>query len=1000
MKKIILIILCICFSPLIFAQYKVTIEAFVLDKKTNQPIPYVNIGFVEKSIGTVSNEDGGFRIIYHEDIIGGDELLQFSALGYKTLKVKASQLVGFLTNTDKFYLTPEPLVLDEVFITNEKRSQIRLGDTNNSTNLMGYWKDKIALGGEIATKIKIKSKDTKLLDLRFNIVENLSDSLRVRVNVYQYKKRYPRGNLLKTNIYHTISKKSGEEIIDLKTYNISVDHDIVIGLELIEVFGDNIGFAVSANKLSGTSFIRYISQDKWMRYAQVGVNFNILTSFPDENHKEVVIKRAKPQKVTLYYDVSKQMKHRDANKEFKLLSNYLKSLDDVEVEVIKFNNGAEQAKVFNISKGKSFALINYLKNSDYDGASNFKNVLKTNAFNADIVLLFTNGMSHFSPMEQEVNTPSFCINSLTEANHYALQKTAFYADGHYINLNKVSEQLALSFMLNEINDKTIYNSEHKVIVKGDVHGKVSSPSGSIQGATIRVENSFIEAQSDVDGLFDIDAKEGDVLVVSYLGMLEKKVELTKSKEIRILMIPDGELLEAIVLKGEKKRKEDVETGYGKSKKDAVGYSVSTLTSKDIKPHHNTLLDVLRGRFAGIKIVGSPNDFRIMIRGAGSFNTPGFAIFDIDGMIYLENPPHVDPQNIESITILKSLAAVIRYGSAGAGGVIKIKNKFGSKQQRQRKLDTLLVKGNDYTDEHIQYIGTMSKIPGYLLEFEKADSYEAALEIYNKHKTLRSFWSIPYYLDVSNYFIKWNKEKAYTILSNIASVAYNNPKALKIFAYKLEEFEKYEEAKYIYERIAVLRPSHEQSYRDLALIYNKVGNYESAMKLYKKMMTNAIDGLDVNGLLKTIERETMHLLAFHKSKVNYSEIPENLLTDDLKFDLRIVFEWNDPETEFILQFVNPKKKFFKWFHTKFDNKERLLDEIKKGYHIEEFVIDDAEAGEWIINIECLSKEDLLNPTYLKYTVFKNYGLANESKTTKVIKLQEQRQKVTLDSFLYQ
>jgi len=119
MKISLLVLFVFCLSNTLLAQYEVTIEAFVLDKETKQPIPYVNIGFFEKSIGTVSNEDGKFTLIYHEDIVGGKEFLQFSVLGYKTLKVRASQLIKFLTNTNKFYLIPEPVELEEVFIINE-----------------------------------------------------------------------------------------------------------------------------------------------------------------------------------------------------------------------------------------------------------------------------------------------------------------------------------------------------------------------------------------------------------------------------------------------------------------------------------------------------------------------------------------------------------------------------------------------------------------------------------------------------------------------------------------------------------------------------------------------------------------------------------------------------------------------------------------------------------------------------------------------------------------
>ena len=59
----------------------------------------------------------------------------------------------------------------------------------------------------------------------------------------------------------------------------------------------------------------------------------------------------------------------------------------------------------------------------------------------------------------------------------------------------------------------------------------------------------------------------------------------------------------------------------------------------------------------------------------------------------------------------------------------------------------------------------------------------------------------------------------------------------------------------------------------------------------------------------------------------------------------------------------------------------------------------DKGEWIINLECFSEESSTNPTYLKYTVFKNYGLPKETKEVHIIKLFQYQQKVTLDKFMY-
>ena len=98
----------------------------------------------------------------------------------------------------------------------------------------------------------------------------------------------------------------------------------------------------------------------------------------------------------------------------------------------------------------------------------------------------------------------------------------------------------------------------------------------------------------------------------------------------------------------------------------------------ISPAATTLLDVIVGKFPGITVVGdnvanaSP---RILVRGGSlSINYQAYAIYDIDGSIQTEFPSYIDPQQVKSITILRSLATTNRYGGMGRGGAIVIKLK--------------------------------------------------------------------------------------------------------------------------------------------------------------------------------------------------------------------------------------------------------------------------------------------------------------------------------------
>ena len=549
-------------------------------------------------------------------------------------------------------------------------------------------------------------------------------------------------------------------------------------------------------------------------------------------------------------------------------------------------------------------------------------------------------------------------------------------------------------------------------------GKIFSVSGPIQGATVRIKNSLIEAQSDFDGYFNINAKEGDLLIVNYLGMIEKQTTVENFNDLYILLKTETQILDEVVLSSTNKNGEnEVDTGYGKKNVDAVGYSNSTITKKDISPGANNLVDVIRGQFAGVRVEGFSTP-RVTIRGGtGSMNTPAYAIFDIDGLIFEDFPTFINPKQIESITVLKSYGATNRYGSVGRGGVfvIKMSNLYKGSSQT---LDSALIKGNDYTEE-LSMIG-FEENSKYLDELEQSFSFENAKEIYESQTSMLEFKSVPYYFDCFDYFKRWNDDFAFSILTSAVISAKSNPKALKALAYKMETIDRNLEAELVYEHLFKIRPSHEQSYRDLALIYSKNKKYVLAADIYKKILLNSIEDVEVLGLQKTIANEAYHLYSTNRASFDFKNFPikilKNLLPDlnlnktnvknmpfikskDFGYDYRVVFDWSDSNIEFNVQFVSPSKKFFNWSHTKFENKNQLIDEIKFGYNTEEFIIDDSQKGEWLINIDNFSMESSINPTFLKYTVYKNYGRDNEIQKTKVINLNKLNQKITLDKLFY-
>ena len=116
----------------------------------------------------------------------------------------------------------------------------------------------------------------------------------------------------------------------------------------------------------------------------------------------------------------------------------------------------------------------------------------------------------------------------------------------------------------------------------------------------------------------------------------------------------------------------------------------------------------------------------------------------------------------------------------------------------------------------------------------------------------------------------------SIMLDAVIYAKSNPKALKALAYKMESIDRNIDAELVYEHLLKIRPYHEQSYRDLALIYSKNKKYVMAADIYKKVLLNEIDEVEVLGLQKTIANEAYNLYTNHRDKIDFKNFPVDVL----------------------------------------------------------------------------------------------------------------------------
>jgi len=275
----------------------------IIDVDTNLPIPYVNIGVLEKGIGTVSDEEGLFHLSLNESKLSYKDSVQFSSMGYQTLKEGVADLEFVYNEYSEILMQPESVELNEVVVTNRGAFEVSdvVGYQNYGENTFGYWKDNIALGGELATKIRIKKGLRKLNTLFFEVFDNPSDSVLVRVNLYDMgKTKSVNGKNLNesnNNILYTIYPTTKLAVVDLTPYSIYVRNDFFVSLELLKVYGDEpIGLVIAASVDKGTYSLRkFASMDKWEVLPLTSMAYHLNTTY-FSNSKKANSKVLKAQK--------------------------------------------------------------------------------------------------------------------------------------------------------------------------------------------------------------------------------------------------------------------------------------------------------------------------------------------------------------------------------------------------------------------------------------------------------------------------------------------------------------------------------------------------------------------------------------------------------------------------------------------------------------------------------------------------------------------------------
>jgi hypothetical protein len=262
MRGILIIFLSLFYSSLSFSQ---SISGQVVDAANREPLAFVSIGIIGTSKGTITNENGSFKVLING--MASDAKVRFSMVGFESQTIFIKDLIGHENNIQ---LKEQPVKLKEVIVRSTKAKRWTIGTKASNTKAMTGWGGcgncSEDLGGiERGIKIEI-SKPVFVERVNFYVAYFGYDSMLLRLHIRRIKNDLPAEELLTDNIYLGV-KSTGWKEIDLTNYNLSFTEDLAVSVEWVKAWGKTKdrenALKLSVKMFKGTLFSKDAIESQW-----------------------------------------------------------------------------------------------------------------------------------------------------------------------------------------------------------------------------------------------------------------------------------------------------------------------------------------------------------------------------------------------------------------------------------------------------------------------------------------------------------------------------------------------------------------------------------------------------------------------------------------------------------------------------------------------------------------------------------------------------------------
>jgi len=733
--------------------------------------------------------------------------------------------------------------------------------------------------------------------------------------------------------------------------------------------------------------------------------------------------------IAIIWDRSLSSKNRDLEKEFNLLDQFFSENQNIVVDLGYLDIRFSKVRTFQISQGNWEELRNQLKQTVYDGGTDYSQV-KSGVLHGANYLFFSDGLSTFGQSKIVLDQPTYCITSSISSDYANLKQIAQTHYGKMVNLTNTTITQAYN-SLNSIDllflgVKEQYTFTEIYPEKGSPVQSYFSVSGLGKDSGVKeitllvgdgtqiikeikvplksdngeVDLQQIWAQKKINAL-DIqyeDHREEIEAIGKQFGIVTRNTSLIVLENvedyIRYAITPPAELLpEFNRLKKEERIEKEERVADLLTQAQNITEQLQSWWNTDFQQKTKYPQRDRSGRSTETTIAQDAPTVSIAVPPMPSRPSAS----------PVATPPAVEYRLSEGANN-KSVSASASSRAANAAVSEVALEEISSTDALKESVTVNAVQALEGRVAGVQVTNTRDQVSGkisipeikednaYLKELNQSkDPYKSYLQLRDQYMGTPTF-----YFDVANFFFKkGDRQKALLILSALADLQIENADLYKTISYKLREWGDVDNALYITAKVLKWRPMDPQSHRDYALVLQDKGQYKEALEQLYGILTQSYSPEAANrddGIEEILVMEINNLIKLQKSATAKAAVEKKLVAD-LPVDMRVVINWNSQNTDIDLWVTDPngEKCFYSNPATAIGG--RLSNDFTGGYGPEQFLLKKALKGKYKIEADFYNDSSLTlaGPAAVLAEIFTYYSSGRQERKLTTIYLDRDKER---------